>query len=72
MQIFAIVVSFALTIGALALLIPAVRTMVGVIRNGQPAPGRTDNPVGRGRYTTHPGCRGTRPRALVPTSTVNC
>ena len=48
MQIFAIVVSLALTVGALALLVPAVQRMLGVIRNSQPAPGRTDNPVGRG------------------------
>jgi Fe-S oxidoreductase len=47
MQIFAIVVSLALTVGALALLVPAVRKMLGVIRSGQPAPGRAENPVGR-------------------------
>ncbi len=47
MQMFAIVVSFALTVAALALLVPAVRRMVGVIRSGQPAPGRSDNPAGR-------------------------
>ena len=47
MQIVAIVVSFALTIAALALLVPAVRRMVGVIRRGQPALDRTGNPVGR-------------------------
>ena len=47
MQIFAIVVSFALTIAAVALLVPAVRRMLGVIRSGQPAPGRTGNPTGR-------------------------
>jgi len=47
MQIIAIVVSLALTVGALALLVPAVRKMLGVIRSGQPAPGRADNPVGR-------------------------
>ena len=47
MQIFAIVVSFALTVAAVALLVPAVRRMLGVIRAGQPAPGRSDNPGGR-------------------------
>ena len=47
MQMFAIVVSFALTVAALALLVPAVRRMLGVIRSGQPAPGRSDNPTGR-------------------------
>ncbi|GAA1914073.1 hypothetical protein GCM10009797_04810 [Nocardioides hwasunensis] len=47
MQIFAIVVSFALTVAAVALLVPAVRRMLGVIRAGQPAPGRTGNPAGR-------------------------
>uniref|UniRef100_UPI00286DC9D7 (Fe-S)-binding protein n=1 Tax=Nocardioides sp. TaxID=35761 RepID=UPI00286DC9D7 len=47
MQIFAIVVSLALTVGAIALLVPAVRKMLGVIRSGQPAPGRRDNPAGR-------------------------
>ena len=47
MQMFAIVVSFALTVAAVALLVPAVRRMLGVIRSGQPAPGRSDNPAGR-------------------------
>ncbi|MDR7253392.1 Fe-S oxidoreductase [Nocardioides sp. BE266] len=47
MQMFAIVVSFALTVAAVALLVPAVRRMLGVIRSGQPAPGRNDNPGGR-------------------------
>ena len=47
MQIIAIVVSFALTVAAVALLVPAVRKMLGVIRTGQPAPGRSDNPGGR-------------------------
>ena len=47
MQIFAIVVSFALTIAAVAMLVPAVRRMLGVIRSGQPAPGRNENPAGR-------------------------
>ena len=47
MQIFAIVLSFALTVAAVAMLVPAVRRMLGVIRSGQPAPGRSDNPAGR-------------------------
>ena len=47
MQMFAIVVSFALTVAAVAMLVPAVRRMLGVIRSGQPAPGRTENPTGR-------------------------
>ncbi|WP_457184530.1 heterodisulfide reductase-related iron-sulfur binding cluster [Nocardioides sp. P5_E3] len=47
MQIFAIVLSFALTVAAVAMLVPAVRRMLGVIRSGQPAPGRSDNPTGR-------------------------
>ncbi|QSR33081.1 Fe-S cluster protein [Nocardioides sp. S5] len=47
MQMIAIVVSFALTAVAVAMLVPAVRRMLGVIRAGQPAPGRTDNPAGR-------------------------
>ncbi|WP_426245642.1 heterodisulfide reductase-related iron-sulfur binding cluster [Nocardioides sp. LHG3406-4] len=47
MQIIAIVVSLALTVAAVALLVPAVRTMLGVIRTGQPAPGRSANPAGR-------------------------
>ncbi|WP_416954658.1 heterodisulfide reductase-related iron-sulfur binding cluster [Nocardioides sp. T5] len=47
MQMFAIVVSFALTVAAVAMLVPAVRRMLGVIRAGQPAPGRNDNPTGR-------------------------
>ena len=38
MQMFAIVVSFALTVAAVALLVPAVRRMLGVIRSGQPDP----------------------------------
>ena len=44
---FAIVVSLALTVVAIALLVPAVRRMLGVIRSGQPAPGRNENPTGR-------------------------
>jgi Fe-S oxidoreductase len=47
MQMFAIVVSFALTVAAVAMLVPAVRRMLGVIRASQPASGRTDNPTGR-------------------------
>ncbi|HEY0889800.1 MAG TPA: (Fe-S)-binding protein [Nocardioides sp.] len=47
MQIFAIVVSFALTAVAVALTVVAVRRMLGVIRAGQPAPGRADNPGSR-------------------------
>ena len=47
MQMFAIVVSFALTVAAVAMLVPAVRRMLGVIRASQPAPGRNDNPTGR-------------------------
>ncbi|GAB3017265.1 hypothetical protein GCM10011376_02560 [Nocardioides flavus (ex Wang et al. 2016)] len=47
MQIFAIVVSFALTAVAIAMLVPAVRRMLGVIRSGQPDAGRTGNPGGR-------------------------
>ncbi|HYH72934.1 MAG TPA: 4Fe-4S dicluster domain-containing protein, partial [Nocardioides sp.] len=47
MQMFAIVVSFAFTVAAVAMLVPAVRRMLGVIRSGQPAPGRSDNPTGR-------------------------
>ena len=47
MQMFAIVVSFALTVVAVAMLVPAVRRMLGVIRSGQPAPGRNENPAGR-------------------------
>ncbi len=47
MQIFAIVVSFALTVAAVALLVPAVRRMLTVIRAGQPAPGRADHPGAR-------------------------
>src|SRR5690242_9501114 len=47
MQAFAIVVSLALTVVAVGMLAVAVRRMLGVIRAGQPAPGRTGNPVGR-------------------------
>ncbi len=47
MQMFAIVVSFALTVAAVALLVPAVRRMLRVIRGGQAAPGRSDHPGAR-------------------------
>ena len=43
MQMFAIVVSFALTVAAVAMLVPAVRRMLSVIRASQPAPGRNDS-----------------------------
>ena len=46
MQIFAIVVSLAITAVGLVLFVRAIREIVGVIRVGTPA-GRTDNPVGR-------------------------
>ena len=44
MQIVAIVISFAFTAVAVALTVRAVRSMLAVIRQGQPAPGRADNP----------------------------
>ncbi len=47
MQMFAIVVSLALTVAAVALLVPAVRRMLGVIRSGQPDASRRENPSGR-------------------------
>src|SRR5690606_13361798 len=47
MQIVAIVVSLAFTVVGVALTARAVQSMLGVIRKGQPAPGRTGNPVGR-------------------------
>ena len=47
MQMFAIVVSFALTVAAVAMLVPAVRRMLGVIRSGQADTSRRDNPAGR-------------------------
>ena len=46
----------------LAMLVPAVRRMLGVIRSGQPAPGRTGNPAGSHRRrcsrrrSSTPGC----------------
>ncbi|MBL0746901.1 heterodisulfide reductase-related iron-sulfur binding cluster [Nocardioides baculatus] len=47
MQMFAIVVSFALTVAAVAMLVPAVRRMLGVIRSGQADASRSENPSGR-------------------------
>ncbi|WRQ77951.1 heterodisulfide reductase-related iron-sulfur binding cluster [Streptomyces sp. MUM 178J] len=48
MQIFAMVASLALTLAALFVLVPAVRSMLRVIRTGQPAsPSRTGDPVAR-------------------------
>ncbi|GAA1510386.1 hypothetical protein GCM10009788_13490 [Nocardioides humi] len=47
MQIVAIVVSLAVSVVAVALTARAVGAMLGVIRRGQPAPGRTGNPLGR-------------------------
>ncbi|MEW2404397.1 heterodisulfide reductase-related iron-sulfur binding cluster [Streptomyces sp. NPDC046862] len=48
MQTFALVASLALTLAALFVLVPAVRSMLRVIRMGQPAnPSRTDDPVAR-------------------------
>ncbi|TYL49708.1 4Fe-4S dicluster domain-containing protein [Nocardioides sp. BGMRC 2183] len=47
MQLVAIVISFAFTAVAVALTVRAVRSMLSVIRKGQAAPGRTDNPWGR-------------------------
>ena len=51
MQIFAIVVSFALTVAAVALLVPAVRRMLGVIRSG-PAGRRVAATTPAGRAVT--------------------
>ncbi|MBS4752919.1 4Fe-4S dicluster domain-containing protein [Nocardioides sp. zg-ZUI104] len=47
MQAVAIVVSLVFTAVAVALTVRAVLAMLGVIRKGQPAPGRTGNPGGR-------------------------
>jgi len=47
MQTFAIVVSFAVTAVAVIFLVPAIRKMLKVIRQGQPAVGRTDQPAAR-------------------------
>ena len=44
LQTIAIVVSFALSAVAITLTVIAVRRMLGVLRVGQPALGRTDNP----------------------------
>lgn len=46
-QTVAIVVSLALTAVTLVVVARAVMSMLGVIRKGQAAPGRTGNPVGR-------------------------
>ncbi|MBN0049033.1 4Fe-4S dicluster domain-containing protein [Streptomyces actuosus] len=48
MQIFALAASLALTLAALFVLVPAVRSMLRVIRTGGPAsPSRIDDPVAR-------------------------
>jgi Fe-S oxidoreductase len=47
MQIIAIVISLGITAVALAFLVPAIQRMLKVLRQGQPAPGRANNPVGR-------------------------
>ncbi|MEQ4500224.1 heterodisulfide reductase-related iron-sulfur binding cluster, partial [Nocardioides kribbensis] len=47
MQIFAIVVSLALTAVAVVLTVRAVRSIVATVRIGQPTTGRTDQPVQR-------------------------
>ena len=47
MQMFAIVVSFALTVAAVAMLVPAVRRMLGVIRVGPAGPGSQRQPGAR-------------------------
>ncbi|QIX25353.1 4Fe-4S dicluster domain-containing protein [Nocardioides sp. JQ2195] len=44
MQIFAIVVSLAFTVVAVAMTVKAVRSMLATIKIGQPALGRTDQP----------------------------
>ena len=46
MQIFAIVVSLAIAVVGIALFVRAIRTIIGVIKVGQPA-ARTDHPAGR-------------------------
>lgn len=46
-QTVAIIISMAVSVVAIALTVRAVSSMLGVIRQGQPAPGRTGNPVGR-------------------------
>ncbi|MDO9379487.1 MAG: (Fe-S)-binding protein [Nocardioidaceae bacterium] len=50
MQVVAIVVSLAITIVAVALAVAAVRQMLGVVRMGQPAVGRTDQPGQRWKH----------------------
>jgi Fe-S oxidoreductase len=47
MQIFAIVVSLAISLVAVALFAKAIGQIVSVVRLGQPAAGRTDDPAGR-------------------------
>ncbi len=47
MQTVAIIVSLTISVVAIALTARAVAAMLGVIRKGQPAPGRTGNPAGR-------------------------
>jgi len=47
MQVFAIVVSLAVTVVAIALFAKAITQIVGVIRTGQPAIGRTDDKASR-------------------------
>ncbi|WP_205473158.1 (Fe-S)-binding protein [Nocardioides sp. SYSU D00038] len=47
MQIVAVVVSLAVTAVALAYVVLAVRSILGVVRLGQPDQSRTGNPVGR-------------------------
>ncbi|MDP3893265.1 (Fe-S)-binding protein, partial [Nocardioides sp.] len=48
MQIFAIVVSLAITAVGTALFVRAIREILGVIRVGQPAASRTNDPLTRG------------------------
>ncbi|UYM07083.1 (Fe-S)-binding protein [Solicola gregarius] len=47
MQIVAIVVSLAITVVTVPVLVLAIRQLLGVVRMGQPAVGRTDNPGAR-------------------------
>ncbi|MFC6153053.1 (Fe-S)-binding protein [Nocardioides yefusunii] len=47
MQIFAIVVSLAISVVAIGFTVVAVRKMLGVLRQGTSVVGRTGNPVGR-------------------------
>src|SRR5262245_27898164 len=46
MQVFAIVVSLAIAVVGVALFVRAIRTIIGVLKVGQPA-GRTDQPGAR-------------------------